>query len=259
MPFMLNTIKQRVAYRASAIGWVLVPAITFFVTYGIWKAVFSSAETTTLSGFTFKEMAVYVCLQAMISLLVDSNAGWSIGGDVVRGDIASSLIKPISYSGKIFAEDLGDKVFILCTVAAPLLLVIFFLIGFPFNLTSMSTFFLSVFLGSLINFFFDICFGMLAFYVTYIWGLQMAKYAVIRFLSGTMIPIAFFSESFQNVFRYLPFQYIAYSPAMVFLGKYSIHQTWFIIGIQLIWIGILYAVGKLLWVLAIKRLTILGG
>lgn len=258
-PFTLNTLKQRLAYKFSAFGWALMPLITFFVTYNIWKAVYASAPSDTLAGFTFHQMAVYASVQVAIQRLTESGVGWQIGRDVIRGDIASTLIKPISYTSRLFAEDIGWKIFNMIAVVFPVFVITYAVLGYSFNAASFALFFLSTLLGWLICFFFDLCFGMLAFYVTYVWGLQMAKAAVMRFLTGTMIPLSFFPEAAQTVFRFLPFQYISYTPAMIFLGKYESAEILFVLGVQLAWVGILFVLSKILWAFATKRLTILGG
>lgn len=258
-PFTLNTLKQRLAYKFSAFGWALMPLINFFVIYNIWKAIYASAPTDILAGFTFHQMAVYASIQVAIQRLTESGVCWSIGRDVMRGDIASSLIKPISYVGRQFAEDLGWKLFNLIAVALPVFIIVYLVLGYQFDAALFALFFLSIVLGWLIFFFFDLCFSTLAFYVTYIWGLQMAKFAVIKFLCGTMLPMSFFPEAAQNVFKFLPFQYISYTPAMIFLGKYESAEILFVLGVQLAWVGILFVLSKILWAFATKRLTILGG
>lgn len=259
MPFTLNTLKQRLAYKFSALGWALMPFIEFFVIYNVWKAIFVSAPSDTLAGFTFTQMVVYACLQVAITRLTNSGVGFEVGRDVVRGDIASTLIKPISYTSRLMAIELGYKIFNLFAVGLPVLLIIYLVLGYQFNVVEVFLFTISIILSGLIYFFFDVCFSMFAFYITYIWGLQMAKFAVIRFLCGTMLPMSFFPEAAQSVFRFLPFQYISYTPAMIFLGKYESTEILFVLGVQLVWVAILFVLSKILWAFATKRLTILGG
>lgn len=258
-PFALNTLKQRLAYKLSAIGWAIMPFIDFFIIYNVWRAIYVSSPTDTLTGFTFHQMVIYACLQVMITRLTNSGVGWAVGRDVVQGDIASSLIKPISYTGRLFAIELGYKIFNFFAVGLPVLLIVYFVLGHQFNIVEILLFFISLILSALIYFLLDLCFSMFTFYVTYIWGLQMTQYAVIRFLSGSMIPMSFFPETAQTVFKYLPFQYISYTPAMIFLGKYEGSEILFILGVQLFWVVILFMLSKILWAAATKRLTILGG
>ena len=101
--------------------------------------------------------------------------------------------------------------------------------------------------------------GYNAFYVTYIWGFILCKWMVINFFSGQLIPIDFFPAALKNALDYLPFSGMSYTPAMIYLGKYSTNQIIFSIGVQVVWIGILYILYKILWAKAMKRVTVLGG
>ena len=82
---------------------------------------------------------------------------------------------------------------------------------------------------------------------------------VINFFSGQLIPIDFFPAALKNALDYLPFSGMSYTPVMIYLGKYSTNQIIFSIGVQVVWIGILYILYKILWAKAIKRVTVLGG
>ena len=106
---------------------------------------------------------------------------------------------------------------------------------------------------------FDFCFGMIAFFTTYIFGLQMVKSAVLSFLTGELIPLSFFPAVFQKVFDFLPFSSMVYTPVMIYLGKYSGSELMFVLARQVIWIVILYVLGSLIWKKVTKRLVVLGG
>ena len=106
---------------------------------------------------------------------------------------------------------------------------------------------------------FDFCFGMIAFVTTYMFGMMMAKDAILAFLSGQLIPISFFPGTVQKIFEYLPFSSMIYTPVMVYLGKYSGMDLVFVLFRQFVWIVILYAAGSFLWQRITRRLVVLGG
>ena len=106
---------------------------------------------------------------------------------------------------------------------------------------------------------FDFCFGMIAFTTTYMFGMNMAKNALLGFLSGQLIPISFFPEAVQTVFAFLPFSSMVYTPVMIYLGKYVGGELLFVLARQAFWVVFLYAFGSFLWSKITKRLIVLGG
>ena len=117
----------------------------------------------------------------------------------------------------------------------------------------------SVLMSFLLYVLFDFCFGMVAFFTTYIFGLRMAKSALLSFLTGQLIPISLFPGVVQRIFECLPFSSMIYTPVMIYLGKYSGQELAFALGRQLIWILILYWMGSLIWEKVTRRLVVLGG
>jgi ABC-2 type transport system permease protein len=100
---------------------------------------------------------------------------------------------------------------------------------------------------------------MIAFFTTYIFGLQMAKDALMSFLTGQLIPLSFFPVAVQRVFDFLPFSSMVYTPVMLYLGKYTGSELHFVLLRQTIWVVILYVLGSLIWRQVTKRLIVLGG
>lgn len=87
----------------------------------------------------------------------------------------------------------------------------------------------------------------------------MAKEALLAFLTGQLIPISFFPEILQNIFQYLPFSSMIYTPVMIYLGKYTGQTLYFMLLRQFIWVILLYVLGSLIWKKVTKRLVVLGG
>ena len=123
----------------------------------------------------------------------------------------------------------------------------------------MVLYFVSSFFGFLVNFFFGYSFGLLAFKITNMWGMSQIVQAIFQLLSGALIPLTFFPGLIQKLLDFLPFKSIIYAPCMMYLGKFSCNEIIFTLGIQIIWVVILYFVSKLIWNALIKQLTILGG
>ena len=95
--------------------------------------------------------------------------------------------------------------------------------------------------------------------VEYVFGFIFAKEAILRLLSGQLIPLSFFPAGILAVFKFLPFAGLVYTPTMVYLGKYTGVAILFNLGVQAVWVILLFIMTQIIWKRAIKRLTIMGG
>lgn len=130
---------------------------------------------------------------------------------------------------------------------------------FPPDIFTICMYLLSALLGYIILFFVNFSFGILSFYVTNIWGIRNLKYAVLDFLSGAIVPIAFLPHVIQRIMDFVPFASINYVPVTIYLGKVSGLNILKTLIMQSVWIFLLFILSNILWNKATKRLTILGG
>ena len=77
----------------------------------------------------------------------------------------------------------------------------------------------SLVLGFLVGFFFEACVGMVGFWFLEVTSLLYIVKTVNFFVSGQMFPARPAAPPWASLLKALPFQYMAYFPAVVFLGK----------------------------------------
>ena len=264
LPFTLNEIKRCFAYRASFYLFILCSLFGSFISYYLWMAIYGSSTNPVLGGLTKNEMVVYVFMNYVTTSLVTISIAENVSEDVVKGTVAMNLIKPIYYRISLIARAAGSVVY---RFVAP---AVFIWIGIEvykvsvLDMPVISPFTVLCYVAStcmsfLIYVLFDFCFGMIAFFTTYIFGMLMAKDALLSFLTGQLIPLSFFPEVIQRVFDFLPFSSMVYAPTMIYLGKYSGNELMFVLFRQLVWVVILYVLGSLIWKRVTKRLVVLGG
>lgn len=263
LPFTKGVIQAFMAYRANFYVYILGDLFQTVVLLYIWFAIFSSSSSNVIQGFTFDEMIVYVVMSTLTGMLITNDVHWEISNDVRTGTIAMNLIKPVSYQIRQYFSSIGYFIVNLTFLFIPLwggYVVYDFVVNGAFPVFStLLVYVLSVFLSSLILFYINYLFGLAAFFVEYIFGFIFAKEALLRLLSGQLIPLSFFPASLSMVFRFLPFAGLVYTPTMIYLGKYTETEALFNIGIQGIWVILLMGITQVIWKRAIKRLTIMGG
>lgn len=262
-PFISNTLKGTMAYRLAFVVSLFSRFLTLLVSYYLWKAIYASSNTDVIRGFTFDQMTVYISVTFLISIMIGMSGGSianNISWDVLGGNIAMYLIKPISYRGVKLSENIGMLISSIVTRVLPYY-ILFIILGF-IHVTSISTMFYflcSCVLSFLCMFYFGFCFGLMSFYTTYFFGLNLAMNVVINFFSGSLIPLTFLPEGFEKIIRILPFASLTYTPLMIYLEKVKGQELLFSMALQLAWILIFYILGAIIWKKAIKKLTIQGG
>jgi ABC-2 type transport system permease protein len=78
-------------------------------------------------------------------------------------------------------------------------------------------------------------------------------------LSGLVIPIPFFPKFMQVIANIFPFRYISDFPFRFYVGNISVEEALYSILIQILWIIILFFLGKLLMNKALKKAVVQGG
>ena len=264
LPFAVNEIKTQMAYKGAFYLFILISTFGSFVSYFLWSAIYGSSPKAVLGGLTRDEMTVYIFMVYVTSSVVAISISEWVSEDVVKGTVAMQLIKPIDYRLSLMARALGQMVyrFILPAVFIwiGLELYKYFVLGLAFtSIANIGLYILSCLLSFLIFVLFDFCVGMIAFFTSYIFGLFMVKEALMSFLTGQLIPLSFFPEVVRRVFDFLPFSSMIYAPVMIYLGKYQGSELAWVLVRQVVWVLILYFVGKLIWNRVTKRLVVLGG
>jgi len=264
LPFAKSEIQRALAYRISFFGYILGDVFQIVIAFYLWSAIFNSSSSPKINGFTKNEMMVYIVMSFITAMTIGSGTEWVVASEVQSGEIAINLIRPINYKLRLISQSLGSIFWQFIAIFLPIWITMvgirYFTLGeLPPHITTIGTYLLSLIFSFLIWFLFNFCFGLTAFYVTYIWGLNMFKEAFVRFVSGAIIPIIFFPLWFQKALALLPFGSINYTPVMIYLNKYTTYETLKVLGIQVLWIIILYLFSKFFWGKAMKKLTIMGG
>lgn len=262
LTFTRNTLKTILSYRANVIMFVLGDAMILAVTYYLWKAIFNSSPDKMLKGFSFEEMIIYVLLSFIVAIVVNPEINGTIYREVKDGSIAMNLIRPINFQKRIFFEGLGSFIYNLCLVfLVGFIAVIYLTIKYNGEVNYLNTilFIVSIIMAYCINFLYSYSLSLLSFKITNMWGLFQIMHAIVQLFSGALIPMIFFPSIAQKIFSFLPFQSIIYTPCMIYLGKLSTEGIIISLGIQFIWVILLFLLSKVMWKALIKNLVILGG
>lgn len=264
LPFINAGMQETTTYRVNWIFYMLGNVLNCFISYFLWKAIYMSGNESSMQGFTMPQMIVYIFLMFLTTTLISSDGTYDIGEEIRDGSIAMRLIKPVSYNATFLFQELGNKLMTICILIPPTIvgleIVRYMMTGkVQFNIFYFLLYAISAVMAYLINFFFNICFGFIAFVIKYLWGANMMKNCIVGFLSGQIIPLAFFPEAVERVFLLLPFASLNYTPVMIYMGMYTGEKVVFYMVLQLFWVFFFFALSKLLWKISVKHLSVQGG
>lgn len=251
--------KRKLVYPFSFLVWAIIHPVGLLVSYFLWNSIYKAMEKTVIRGFTFSEMITYNLFTTIIGTVTFSAVVWRIGSDVRYGRLLRKVIKPIKHVNYLLLKDLGGRLVATLIEAIPtLLLGMFFLPIIELGGMNMVLGTMATALSFLLNFYLYYTVGLLAFWTKKEKGLVKMIMTLTSFLDGAMIPLDLFPKIFQQVVSFLPFKYRIYSPAMIFLGKYSLIRSLRVFMIQLTWIGIFYFIQTQLFKKAYSRFSSVG-
>lgn len=264
IPFLHAGMQEVSTYRVNWFFHMIGSITGCFVSYFIWNAVYLSGGNDVMQGFTMSQMIVYIFLIFFTSVLIGSGGTYDIGEEIRDGSIAMRMIKPVSYNSTFLFQELGNKILTIGLLLIPLTVgveaVRYALNGsLQFNIICFLLYLMSCVFSYLINFFFNICFGFIAFVIKYLWGANLMKNCIVGFLSGAVIPLAFLPEAVEKVLLLLPFASLNYTPVMIYIGIYQGTTLLYYMGLQIFWVLFFWGLSKFLWNVSTKYLCVQGG
>jgi ABC-2 type transport system permease protein len=265
------SLIERLAYRGDFFLGTVLRFLPMVTTILLWEAVFHGAEkkgNSTIGGYDANDMIAYLLL-VHISRMFSSMPGLATGmaRDIRDGSIKKYLIQPLDMMGYLLSYRAAHKTAYIATTVLPYALLFTichgYFKGFPDALT-LAAYAVSLLLGFIIGFFFEYTLGLLGF-----WFLEVSSFLYVVntltfVLSGHMFPLDLLSESPRyawagQIVKALPFQYLAYFPAAVFLGKIQGERLAYGLLLQAAWALGFVIIARLLFHRGLKQYSAYGG
>jgi ABC-2 type transport system permease protein len=257
---------ERMVYRADFFISTILRFLPMITTILLWQAVFAGSGAKDLAGFTADDMIAYLLL-VHISRMFSSMPGlaYGIARDIRDGSLKKYLLQPIDMVAYLVSYRLAHKTAYIATSALPYA-GLFFLCQHYLHvfhtwpdLPTLAAYVVSLLLAFVIGFFFEASIGMIGF-----WFLEVTSFLYVVntlnfFVSGHMFPLDLLPPLWATVLRWLPFQYMAYFPAAVFLGK--IHGTALVNGLiaEVAWALLFIGLTRVLYRFGLRRYSAYGG
>jgi ABC-2 type transport system permease protein len=263
------SLIERLTYRGDFFFSTCLRFLPMVTTILLWTAIYrggGDAEqvgTTRISDFTYRQMIAYLLL-VHISRMFSSMPGLAggISRDIRDGSLKKYLLQPIDMLTYLVSYRAAHKAAYIVTACLPYGLLFFlcrgFFDGFPDARTT-AGYVASLLLAFVIGFFFEACIGMVGFWFLEVTSLVYVVNIVNFFISGQMFPLDLLSPFWRRLLKALPFQYLAYFPATVFLGKVQGEALARGLLAEAAWAVFFIFLARVLYGLGLRRYSAFGG
>ncbi|MFK7765816.1 MAG: ABC transporter permease [Mariniblastus sp.] len=276
--FFKISINERLIYRGDFMLGTLMRFLPTLTQIFLWWAIYDviSTEGTadsaagpdgSIAGYKYGDMVAYYLL-VIVSRAFSSMPGLTknIANQIRSGEIKKFLIQPVDMQGCLLMQRIAHKLVYYFIATLPFALVFymcgnFFVNGWP-PAEVLCIYILSLILSFLLGFFLESCIGLIGFWFLEVTSLTFIFMLMTFLLSGHMFPLDLLPSEPVNIrgaVDFLPFKYLAYYPAAIFLGKLDgpeMYQgLWVLIG----WVTFFLVLSRILWWRGVKRYSGYGG
>jgi ABC-2 type transport system permease protein len=248
-------------FAAAFLGQLLYLPFSLGIVYLVWSKLYS--EHPELAGISGMGLNAVICYYLVTNIILFITArfwylNYPIWTDINKGNLSIYLARPLDYMAFRFFREGGNLTLNSLLGAAAVAVI-----GSVFNLCELSALRLFLFLLSLAEsivliFFLQFVVGTLTFWTDKIFGIRDVFFHIVQFLSGLVLPLAFFPAWTRPVLDLLPFKYIYNYPAMVLIqadvGAILHEQVY-----ALLWVGASYLFARKFFDHGVKRYVANGG
>lgn len=250
-------------YRTAALAGMVTQFFWGFMEIMVFHA-FYRADPSAYP-MTMEATAAYVWLQQAFLAFFGA---WMFEGEVFAaisdGNLAYELCRPIRIYDVWFARSVANRLSKALLRCVPILMVAVFLprgygLTAPVSFPAFLCFLFSLTMGLLVMVALNVLvYGSCLFTVSGD-GMRVLFASLAEFLAGQVLPLPFFPEKVQRVLELNPFASTGNVPFRLYGGDLAGREALRAMGVQILWLVILVAAGRLLCARGERRAVVQGG
>ena len=255
--FLLNA-QDTIQQRTRSFIWFLIAFLNPFILLMFWGGALEGGKI--IGGWDSTSMQTYYLLAIICQSVLIHHVEITVADeDIRRGGLVRELLKPVSYIWLKLCHESPWR--FVQGFFGFVVLMLFLAAGFSFNISHAPSILLQALIISTLAFFltflFKLTVGLLAFWMTDIYGIIEPNEVLILTFSGVFMPFDLMPVWIQQAGQYTPYPYIVYYPVVAFMGRDGIN-FYQIMFIQLLWILGFYALYRVLWSGGVKKFSGVG-
>ena len=263
-----TTLVNNLAYPAELAWRSLAIVLFMFIFAALWSTAYGRTDIALGTDLSLRQVMWYFLLAEVIELSKPRLAQ-AISAAVKDGSVAYLLNKPFNFLLYQLATGMADSLArgllnallgsaLVWLLAGPPLAADGTAVGGMTLPDGTSLAIPAVIMAWLIHFCFNAMIGLLAFVVEEVTPFEWIYQKLVQVLGGLFIPLDFFPPTLRAVAQVLPFAYMLYGPARLFVQP-DLNQFGQLIAIQAIWLAVLAGLLAVVYNLGARRLAINGG
>ena len=212
------TLASRFAYLGELFVRSLFLVLILFIFTQLWQATSRSQDVVALTGFGVAQLIWYLAFTEAIMTSSPAAAEQEVDREVRSGDLAYRLARPLPYPLYHFGAQLGERLLrfglnllVGCVVA---LVVVGPIPLRPLSLVAACS---TAVFGFVADWIWTFAISLLSFWVEDTFGLHLLYRRMLMILGGMLIPLDAYPDWLANIANALPFQYLVYQPARLFV------------------------------------------
>jgi ABC-type uncharacterized transport system permease subunit len=250
--------KNTTVYRADMALSTVLTLVSSLVFILVWSAVYYFSSSTAINGVALITTIAYFLVIGAVDLVEMSSLVSNMQNDLQYGNIATSLIRPMSYVSQLIMGIAPDMVILFCFGTVPIIVLVVLLGNFAPSIVTVLLFIAAILVGVSIFNLIGFIFGGLSAYLTNVWGVYSAVSWIFAIAGGGIAPLAFFPHAVTNALLLTPIPITAYVPAATILGMIPSSIAIQSIVVGLVWIVILALIAWFEWTKISKKLNAVG-
>jgi ABC-2 type transport system permease protein len=212
------TLASRFAYVGDLLIRTLFLLLILFIFTQLWRATGKSQDVLALTGFSIARLIWYLAFTEALVTSAPPLGDSEIDREVRSGDLAYRLARPLGYPLFHLGAQMGER-FLRFAINLLAGCLIALLVAGPVRLHPPAAA-LAVglaFLAMLVDWIWAFTISLLSFWIENTFGLHLLYRRCLMILGGMLLPLEAYPGWLAGIASRLPFQYLIYQPARLFV------------------------------------------
>ncbi|WP_067170176.1 ABC transporter permease [Microtetraspora niveoalba] len=248
-------LRFQLAYRSDVIMSVLALVAQVFLLRMVWTSLYGGQGQTR--GLSLEALLAYLSLANLQAFATSPIIPRITHFRIRTGTVFFDLSRPTGYLPQMAAFQAGHTAggLLMLAPAVPVVLLVGTItptahpVGYAATLA----------LGYVISLMMSLLICVIGFWTLETGAISLLYRLVSHFFAGTMVPLSFFPGALGVLADALPFKYMGYVPAAVYVGHISGGEIGRAVAVEVAWIAALAVLLWAVWRRAHRRVVIQGG
>lgn len=248
-------LRFQLAYRSEVIMTSLTLIAQVFLLRMVWTSVYGQRQHAM--GLTLEALLAYLTLANLQTFATMPIITRIAHFRIRTGTVFFDLARPVGYLPQMAAFQVGHTAGALLLLAPVVPVVL--LVGSITPTAHALPYVVTLALGYVVGMLMALLICLIGFWTMETGAISLLYRLVSQFFAGTMVPLTFFPGVLRTLAEALPFKYMGYVPAAIYVGRLSGAEIARALLVEIAWIAALGALLWALWRVAHRRVVINGG